>query len=236
MKYKALLMSAALLPCFSSLSEANIITTRTTAGAFKSGVYLGAHGGYTHEVHEHRGKIGGLTERTHKADRKNHRFVPELSIGYRHFINCMLLGLEISGNVDKTKSSYTSKDPFGHEAKTTLKSKWHLMPAVVVGGALNNFVVLYAKVGMDYGKYGYRLHTSPTVADAASVSKSKNINRFMLAGGVEYAINSTFGVRAEIGHSFKKGFHYKRQDGDHTYKMKHAPSTTMVKVGFLFKV
>lgn len=214
---------------------------------FKSGMYAGFELGYSHEDHKYKetrsGRLyfnapNGLTFKSHK---NCDVFLPGIFAGYRYGFGSVFLGAEVSANLNFSKSKASFMGQLDDKSQHVDKAKYNVVSAFVIGMPLSIFegTAAYGKFGYDIAKYDYNFMEFNTVGVLNKKSRSKNLGRFLIGGGVEYSINKSVSTRFEITHSFAKNAKFKingKTPISNSYNTSIKTTTTAVKVGLFSKI
>ncbi len=187
---------------------------------YRTGVYAGAEMGWLYEEHKYRERSTivpnpNLTPSTNKSSHKHsNSFLPGIFIGYRQFMNCYFVGLEIAAKINSssTHAKFSQVVADGVDAGTELdtlisshhlRGRYNIMPALTFGKTFNERLAAYGKIGYDYGQYKYRITESVVGLGVGNSKKShKDFNRFFLGIGAEYAVSCLWSARLEYNYTF----------------------------------
>lgn len=194
-----------------TFATAVLATSAHADKSYKNGLYMGAQAGASFMNHKHNVTFidNGLGVGTSifKKSKSKAGFTGGVFAGGRMFTTGgWAAGLELAGNFNSGKTSFTTVDPntaglsFGH----SLKQKWNFNPALHLGRAWG-CCFLYAKFGASMKKFSATttaaLNGVP-VTGAARKTSSKTRTAFTPGLGFEWAFHNAFSLRGEVDHEF----------------------------------
>lgn len=188
----------------SLISSSLIITSASaqTPSKFDYSFYAGINLGYQHTKHHYKitqteptiGPIPGKIRHLKKSPTKN-GFLPELYFGYRHYMNPMFLGIELTANLGMAKTTFKSTSD-AIMSSHSLEDKYTLKPQIVIGGAIANNITLFAKAGPCISKHKF---STTLLTDNKATKNTKTLVRFAGSVGIEYHHCHLYGTRLEVG-------------------------------------
>lgn len=242
-------LTAGAISIIVSANTASSKTPASTSTPFVSGFYAGANLGYLQEGHRYQEKRLGInninpntsTPFSFKSHKKSNCLFPGLFAGYRYSLGLIFLGFELSANLNGSKSKSNFIDKLNIRATESIKAKYNIIPAFMLGMPIRQIdnLNIYGKIGYDIAKYYHNiseLRVNGTVYNKES--KTSIIRRFQIAFGTEYSINKRLSTRFEMAHSFGKTINGKmagKLPADNAYCSNAKVATTSVKIGVFIK-
>lgn len=221
-----------IISCVHYIKEVNLKATRTALAIglisatlatdveakrnFRTGVYLGAEAGWLHDdVHfsEERTFIPvAAPDLTQKSSKDSDSFLPGIVVGYRHFMDCLFMGIEFGAywNLSEAKSKVfvdtVGGAPGTANTKYKVEGDYNLIPRINFGRTFNDRWAVYGAVGVDFAQYDVKATETDPVTGARTnhKSKDKRYYRFLIGAGAEYAINCLWSARLDWTWSFAK--------------------------------
>lgn len=193
-----------------TVATAVLATAAHADKSYKNGLYAGAQAGASFMNHKH--KVTFLDAfatpaQIFKKSKSKTGFTGGVFAGGRMFsTGGWAAGLELAGNFNSGKTSFTTTDPAtaGLNFAHSLKQKWNFNPALHLGRAWG-CCFLYAKLGASIKKFS--ASTTATlngvpVSGAARKTSSKTRTAFTPGLGFEWAFHNAFSLRGEVDHEF----------------------------------
>lgn len=194
---------------FATVATAVLATAANADMRYKNGLYVGAQAGASFMNHKHNVTLVNAFNATpnFKKSKSKTGFTGGVFAGGRMFTTGgWAAGLELAGNFNSGKTSFTTTDPgtAGLNFAHSLKQKWNFNPALHLGRAWG-CCFLYAKFGASIKKFSATttaaLNGVP-VTGAARKTSSKTRTAFTPGLGFEWAFHNAFSLRGEVDHEF----------------------------------
>ncbi|ARN84622.1 outer membrane protein [Candidatus Nucleicultrix amoebiphila] len=208
---------------------------------YKPGFYAGLAAGHSYMRSDVKESvfIPALINTNGSGTAKKHGVVGEILGGYRYFFaNGFLTGLELGMAVDSNRTEKNLQlDVL--RGRSTLKSSFKFMPALVLGKQFSDRWLGFVKLGASINRFkgSHEIYLANRLAASENFKATKA--GIMIGVGVEYAFSDKFSTVATLGYenygNIKQS--YKTFTGPAFDKNSGGfkPSYVTTKVGFIYK-
>lgn len=234
-----------------ALSSTQVDALTPDTKSFIRGFYAGVELGYIHEGHGYKvhksGRLYGFgAGPTTKSHKEANALLSGIFAGYRHNVGPLFVGVEVSANLNNSRTNTSFIAHLAGPGLTELTShhvraRYNVIPVAVIGMPLSAIdgMNLYGKLGSDITTYHYKFTETNSVGDINKKSSSQTIGRFLMGFGVEYAINKYVSTRFETTYSFGKRAKFRVKGKfpvSTSYNTAVKTNMTAVKVGVFVKI
>lgn len=231
-----------------AVSEAATPVTSHGDDHFKSGFYLGANAGVSHNRNKLRNELNfnalSLNHNQLKGSKSKTSPIGELLVGGRFVMNQWLLGAEVSANMDghRVSKNFTHNGAFPVPVSIKFKKEYGIVPALVIAHRCNERNALFLKLGAAINRYKISL-TDNFTGNHIKFSGHKTKVGFAPTIGMEHSFSRHLSAVASIGAEFngtvKKRFGkdgvFLTTNGDFD-KVKNKTTAYTAKVGVMWKL